>query len=72
MVHLELAKKPIKCLEFIIVHELVHLLERTHNAHFVSLMDTFMPQWRLYQHQLNMPPLNHEKWKNQDNESNFL
>jgi hypothetical protein len=41
----ELAKKPAECLEYIIVHELVHLLEATHNARFVALMDRFIPNW---------------------------
>ena len=51
--NLELSKKPIHCLEFIIVHELTHLLERHHNEHFKSLMDGFMPNWRLYKEELN-------------------
>lgn len=44
--NLELAKKPKQCLEYIIVHELVHLLERHHNARFKTYMDEFMPEWR--------------------------
>ena len=51
--NLELAKKPLHCLEFIIVHELTHLLERHHNEHFKSLMDNFMPNWRFYKEELN-------------------
>ena len=35
-----------ECLEYIVVHEMVHLLEPTHNVNFVCLMDRFMPQWR--------------------------
>jgi len=42
----ELAKKPKEGLEYIIVHEMAHLLEPSHNARFVALMDHFMPQWR--------------------------
>ena len=61
--NLELAKKPQRSLEFIIVHELVHLLERRHNARFVALMDKFMPQWRLYRDELNAYPLKHEHWE---------
>jgi predicted metal-dependent hydrolase len=41
--NLELAKKPPECLEYILVHEMVHLLERYHNDHFVALMNHFMP-----------------------------
>jgi predicted metal-dependent hydrolase len=51
--NLELAKKSAHCLEYIIVHELVHLLERHHNSRFTALMDKFMPQWRFYQKELN-------------------
>jgi predicted metal-dependent hydrolase len=59
----ELAKKPRECLEYIIVHELVHLLESTHNAGFVSLMDKSLPQWRQIRDELNQEPLAHEEWK---------
>ena len=55
--NLELAKKPFRCLEYIIVHEMVHLLERLHNDRFVSYMDEFMPQWRRCQDELNKAPL---------------
>jgi predicted metal-dependent hydrolase len=61
-INLELAKKPVQCLEYIVVHELVHLLERTHNERFTVLMDAFMPQWRLYRQMLNTTPLGHEGW----------
>lgn len=54
--NLELAKKPVHCLEFIIAHELVHLLERNHNAKFKSYMDGFFPQWRSYKDELNKLP----------------
>lgn len=60
--NLELAKKPIQCLEYILVHELVHLLERRHNDRFRELMDQFMPQWRLHRDTLNKVPLGHEEW----------
>jgi predicted metal-dependent hydrolase len=49
----ELAKKPPECLEYVVVHELVHLLEPTHNARFAALMDRFMPQWRSQRRVLN-------------------
>jgi predicted metal-dependent hydrolase len=58
----DLAKKPRACLEYIVVHEMVHMLEPTHNAHFVTLMDRMMPQWRLCRDQLNRLPVCHEKW----------
>ncbi|MDK9716557.1 MAG: M48 family metallopeptidase [Trichlorobacter sp.] len=60
--NLELIKKPIHCLEYIIVHELVHLLERLHNDRFTTLMDQYMPSWRQYREELNRQPLGHEGW----------
>ncbi|MBK5944757.1 M48 family metallopeptidase [Halorhodospira halophila] len=61
-VNLELAKKPRACVEYILVHELVHLLERRHTDRFRELMDTFMPDWRLRRDELNAAPLAHEHW----------
>lgn len=61
--NLDLAKKPPECLEYILVHELVHLLERHHNSRFVAYMDKFMPKWRLHRDTLNSSPLAHEKWE---------
>ena len=58
----ELAKKPRECLEYIVVHELVHLLEPTHNARFVALMDRFMPKWQFHRQVLNRLPVRREKW----------
>ncbi len=60
--NLELVKKPPQCLEYIVVHEMVHLLERLHNERFVALMDEFMPKWRLHRDELNQTPLAHEEW----------
>jgi predicted metal-dependent hydrolase len=59
----ELAKKPRECLEYVLVHEMVHLLEPTHNANFISLMDKFMPQWRHFRDELNRAPLGHVEWE---------
>lgn len=61
--NLELAKKPPECLEYIIVHELVHLLERHHNSRFKKLMDTLMPNWLMHRNTLNTSPLANEKWQ---------
>ncbi|CAN2040383.1 Metal-dependent hydrolase [Candidatus Magnetomoraceae bacterium gMMP-15] len=61
--NLELAKKPTECLEYIIVHELIHLLERSHNNRFVSFMDEFMPKWKFYKEELNRLPFSHVDWK---------
>lgn len=61
--NLELAKKTPECLEYIVVHELVHLLEPSHNQKFVALMNKFMPKWRFYRDELNRLPLKHENWR---------
>lgn len=59
----ELAKKPVECLEYIVVHEMVHLLEPTHNARFVALMDQFMPRWQFFRQKLNRLPVRHVDWE---------
>jgi hypothetical protein len=61
--NLELAKKPIACLEYLIVHELVHLIERRHSDRFIALMDHHLPNWRLHRQELNAAPLAHEDWQ---------
>ena len=60
--NLELAKKLPQCLEYILVHELVHLHERHHNEHFKRLMDKFLPSWRSSREALKRDPLGHEDW----------
>ncbi len=61
--NLELAKKPEACLEYIVVHELVHLLERRHNEHFTKLLDKHLPNWRVRREALNAGVLGHEVWE---------
>lgn len=61
--NLELAKKPAMCLEYIAVHELVHLLERNHTDRFTALMDGFLPNWRVCRETLNAGVLGHEVWE---------
>lgn len=51
--NLELAKKPTGCLEMVVVHEMVHLLERLHNKRFYNFMDEFMPEWKVFNQELN-------------------
>lgn len=58
----DLAKKPPECLEYILVHELVHLLEPTHNERFVDLMDLYLPNWQHIRRRLNELPVRHENW----------
>jgi predicted metal-dependent hydrolase len=59
----ELAKKPAECLEYIVLHELVHFLEPTHSARFSALMDQFMPKWQLHRQLLNRLPVRRENWR---------
>lgn len=59
----ELAKKPRECLEYIVVHEMVHLLEPAHNGRFLELMKRFMPKWQFYRDSLNRLPVRHETWR---------
>ena len=51
--NLELIKQPQHCLEYVIVHELVHLLERQHNARFWNFVSQFMPEWKQHQAELD-------------------
>jgi predicted metal-dependent hydrolase len=55
-------KKPVGCIEYIVVHELTHFLERHHNDRFVELLDAAMPTWRARRDELNAAPLAHEDW----------
>jgi predicted metal-dependent hydrolase len=60
--NLELAKRSIECIEYLVVHEMAHLLERKHNERFTAFMDTFLPGWRFVKAELNKRPLCHEAW----------
>lgn len=53
--NLVLIQKPVMCLEYVLIHEMVHLLEASHNARFYQLMNTFMPEWRNHQNALYLP-----------------
>lgn len=61
-VNLELAKKPVSCLEYIVVHELTHLLERNHTERFTAIMGRHLPTWRMSRKELNSEPLANENW----------
>jgi len=61
--NLELVKKSHRCLEYIVVHELVHLIERTHGDRFVALMDQYLPSWKACRVELNEAPLASENWE---------
>jgi predicted metal-dependent hydrolase len=61
--NLELAKKPVECIEYIVVHELVHLIEARHNETFRRLMNEHMPKWSFYRDELNRLPFSHLDWR---------
>ncbi len=60
--NLELATKHPECLEYIAVHEMAHLVERSHGDRFTKLMDDLLPDWRARRDQLNQSPLSHQEW----------
>jgi predicted metal-dependent hydrolase len=60
--NLELIKKPITCIEYIVVHEMVHLLERHHNQCFIAYMNNFLPYWKELKKELNSLPVSHINW----------
>lgn len=64
-INLNLIKKPISCLEYVIVHEMTHLLERSHNERFVAYMNQFLPNWRQYKQELNEFILDYSEWDQQ-------
>jgi predicted metal-dependent hydrolase len=61
--NLELAKKPLRCIEFVLVHEMAHLIEKNHTEEFKFLMKSFMKQWDQYKEELNNSPLGYSKWE---------
>lgn len=61
--NLELIKKPPSCLEYVVVHEIIHIIERNHNSRFCDLMNKHLPLWRTYRAQLNRAPLAHGSWE---------
>ena len=61
--NLELAKKPYQCIEYIVVHEMAHLLERSHNSNFVAIMDHYLPEWKQLKSELNKLPVSHVDWE---------
>lgn len=60
--NVELAKKHPDCLEYIVVHEMMHYFERNHGERFTKLMDDVMPDWRMRRDRLNDAPLADERW----------
>ncbi len=63
LLNLNLAKTPVECIEYIVVHEMVHLLERHHNNNFKVHMDRFLPEWKQCRDILNQSILSYDNWK---------
>lgn len=61
--NLELAKKPESCIEYVVVHELLHLIEEKHSDKFLALMKKYLPKWQSEKEELNRMILSHEEWK---------
>ena len=62
--YLQLAQKPVECLEYVILHELIHLKERTHNSIFIAYMDMYMKNWREVRKELNDLRLDYYEFQN--------
>jgi len=60
--NLELGKKPLECIEYVVIHEMVHLLERKHGERFTLYMNRFLPMWKSCKEELNRRPLSHQDW----------
>ena len=58
----DLAKKPLECVEYVVVHEMAHLIVRHHDDRFRKVMDECLPNWRQLQKMLNSAPLAHADW----------
>ena len=59
----DLAKKSLACLEYVLVHELAHLIEPTHSDLFRAILSRHLPDWPQLRNQLNRAPLAHEDWE---------
>lgn len=61
-INLELAKKPLGCLDYVIAHEMVHFFERNHNSNFIERMNSLVRNWRSIRNELNTSPLGYDIW----------
>ena len=60
--NLELAKKPKICISYVVLHEVIHLIEKKHSEKFIGILDSLMPNWNAIRDELNMYPLSHTNW----------
>ena len=63
LINLEMIKKPEHCIDYIVLHEMVHLIEKRHNDRFCDILTRHMPRWQMYRNELNAAPLGHDEWK---------
>jgi predicted metal-dependent hydrolase len=61
--NLELAKKPMHCLNYVFVHELCHLIEKKHSDRFTEVLENALPNWKHYKDELNHSTLSYWKWE---------
>ncbi len=62
-INLELAKKSVRCIEYIIVHEMIHLVEKDHNENFKKIMDEHIPNWKAIRSELNEIIFESKHWE---------
>jgi predicted metal-dependent hydrolase len=76
--NLELAKKPPKCIEYVLVHEITHFMVKNHTEEFKELLKSFMPNWIQVRKELNKNPLGYHRWDSffgitqKDKQDNFI
>ena len=63
LLNLEMAKKPLHCLDYVFVHELVHMIERNHTDRFIELLELAYPKWKKSKQELNQGILSYSVWK---------
>lgn len=56
-------KKPERCIDYIVLHEMAHLIEKRHNDRFRDILTQVMPLWEMYRNELNEAPLGHDEWQ---------
>jgi predicted metal-dependent hydrolase len=63
LINLEMIKKPERCIDYIVLHEMAHLIEKRHNDRFRDILTQVMPLWEMYRNELNEAPLGHDEWQ---------
>lgn len=63
LINLEMIKKPEQCIDYIVLHEMAHLIEKRHNDRFREILTRYMPRWEAYRNELNEAPLGHDEWR---------